>query len=43
MKTKPMRNWVMVLLIALSTAAVCLAQGDTARLQGTVTDPQGPG
>ena len=31
----------MVLLIVLSTAAVCLAQSDTARLQGTVTDPQG--
>lgn len=41
MKMKPMRNWVMVLLMALSTAATCVAQGDTARLQGTVTDPQG--
>ncbi|HWY08546.1 MAG TPA: carboxypeptidase-like regulatory domain-containing protein, partial [Candidatus Acidoferrales bacterium] len=41
MKTKQMRNWVLVLLIVLSTAAVCLAQSDTARLQGTVTDPQG--
>jgi hypothetical protein len=41
MKTKQMRNWVCVLLIVLSTAAVCLAQSDTARLQGTVTDPQG--
>jgi len=41
MKTKQMRNWLMVLLIVLSTAAVCLAQSDTARLQGTVTDPQG--
>ena len=30
-----------MLLIMLSTAAVCLAQSDTARLQGTVTDPQG--
>jgi len=41
MKTKQMRNWVLVLLIVLSTAAICLAQSDTARLQGTVTDPQG--
>jgi hypothetical protein len=41
MKTKQLRNWVVVLLIVLSTAAVCLAQSDTARLQGTVTDPQG--
>jgi hypothetical protein len=41
MKTKQLRNWVLVLLVVLSTAAVCLAQSDTARLQGTVTDPQG--
>jgi carboxypeptidase family protein len=41
MKTKQLRNWVVVLLIVLSTAAVCLGQSDTARLQGTVTDPQG--
>jgi hypothetical protein len=41
MKPKQLRNWVLVLLIVLSTAAVCLAQSDTARLQGTVTDPQG--
>jgi hypothetical protein len=41
MKTKQMRNWVLVLLIVLSTAVVCHAQSDTARLQGTVTDPQG--
>src|SRR5580704_16918678 len=41
MNTKQLRNWVVVLLIVLSTAAVCLAQSDTARLQGTVTDPQG--
>ncbi len=41
MKTKQLRNWALVLLIVLSTAAVCLAQSDTARLQGTVTDPQG--
>src|SRR6267143_3621706 len=41
MKTKQFRNWVLVLLVVLSTAAVCLAQSDTARLQGTVIDPQG--
>lgn len=41
MKTKQMRNWVMVLLIVLLAATVCLAQSDTARLQGTVTDSQG--
>ncbi len=41
MKMKAMRNWVMVLLMSLSTATMCAAQGDTARLQGTVTDPQG--
>ena len=41
MKMKQARSWALVLLIVLSTAAVCLAQSDTARLQGTVTDPQG--
>ena len=41
MKMKQLRNWALVLLIVLSTATVCLAQSDTARLQGTVTDPQG--
>src|SRR5271166_3987018 len=41
MKTKLARNWFLVLLMVLCTAAVCLAQSDTARLQGTVTDPQG--
>jgi len=41
MKRKQLRNWALVLLIVLSTGAVCLAQSDTARLQGTVTDPQG--
>jgi hypothetical protein len=30
-----------VFLLAVSMAAVCPAQSDTARLQGTVTDPQG--
>src|SRR5258708_24027715 len=41
MKMKQVRSWALVLLIVLSTAAVCLAQSDTARLQGTVTDPRG--
>jgi len=41
MKMKQVRSWALVLLIVLSAAAVCLAQSDTARLQGTVTDPQG--
>ncbi|HXC48549.1 MAG TPA: carboxypeptidase-like regulatory domain-containing protein, partial [Candidatus Sulfotelmatobacter sp.] len=41
MKKKQLQNWALVLLIVLASAAVCLAQSDTARLQGTVTDPQG--
>ena len=41
MKMKQLMSWVLGLLIFLSTGAVCLAQSDTARLQGTVTDPQG--
>src|SRR5258707_7261227 len=41
MKKKQLRNWVLVLLVVLSQAAGGLAQSDTARLQGTVTDPQG--
>src|SRR5258708_15623721 len=41
MKMKQVRSWALVLLIVLSTPVVCLAQSDTARLQGTVTDPQG--
>src|SRR5215469_10392199 len=41
MNTKQFANWVKLLLIVPSTAAVCLAQSDTARLQGTVTDPSG--
>jgi protocatechuate 3,4-dioxygenase beta subunit len=41
MKTKQLLSWALGLLIFLSTGAVCLAQSDTARLQGTVTDPQG--
>jgi hypothetical protein len=34
-------RFLVLLLLTFSTALVCLAQGDTARLQGTVTDPQG--
>src|ERR1700758_5432435 len=30
-----------ILLLILATTGVCFAQTDTARLQGTVTDPQG--
>lgn len=30
-----------ILLLILATTGVCFAQSDTARLQGTVTDPQG--
>ncbi|HET6932586.1 MAG TPA: TonB-dependent receptor [Candidatus Acidoferrum sp.] len=41
MKMKQLRSWALALLIVLSTAAICAAQSDTARLQGTVTDPQG--
>ena len=33
--------WTWIVALVLSTATVCLAQSDTARLQGTVTDPQG--
>ena len=33
--------WARILLLIFSTATICLAQSDTARLQGTVTDPQG--
>jgi len=41
MKSKHLLYWVSVLLLIFSTATVCLAQSDTARLQGTVTDAQG--
>ena len=41
MKMKQVRSWALGLLFVLSTAAMCVAQSDTARLQGTVTDPQG--
>src|SRR5215467_12790265 len=37
------RKWVLgsILLFTLATPRVCFGQSDTARLQGTVTDPQG--
>jgi len=41
MKSKHLLYWVSVLLLIFSAATVCLAQSDTARLQGTVTDAQG--
>ena len=41
MKRKSFFYWASILLLIFSTASICLAQGDTARLQGTVTDPQG--
>jgi len=41
MKSKNYLFWARMLLLIFSTAAFCLAQSDTARLQGTVTDPQG--
>lgn len=40
MKSKQFLFWARVLLLVFSTAAICLAQSDTARLQGTVTDQQ---
>jgi len=41
MRSKRLANWMKLPLIVLSTVTVCLAQSDTARLQGTVTDPSG--
>ncbi len=41
MKSKNLFIWVTMLLLIFSTATICLAQSDTARLQGTVTDAQG--
>jgi hypothetical protein len=41
MKRKSFFCWASILLLIFSTASICLAQSDTARLQGTVTDPQG--
>jgi len=41
MKLQKLRNWGTVLAAILWTATSCFAQSDTARLQGTVTDPSG--
>lgn len=38
---KGMGRWAWMLAAVLCTAGVCMAQTDTARVQGTVTDPQG--
>jgi hypothetical protein len=34
-------RWAALFLVIAATANVCLAQSDTARLQGTITDPSG--
>ena len=41
MKSKNLLFWAGFLLLSFSTATLCFAQSDTARLQGTVTDEQG--
>jgi len=41
MKLQKLRIWGMLLAAILWTATSCFAQSDTARLQGTVTDPSG--
>ncbi len=41
MKMKQMRNLALLLVVVLLTATMCFAQSDTARLQGTLTDPSG--
>jgi len=41
MMRKQLGYWATLLIAILLTAAVCFAQSDTARLQGTVTDPSG--
>jgi Carboxypeptidase regulatory-like domain/TonB dependent receptor len=41
MKLKNVLPGAIISLLILSMAVVCAAQSDTARLQGTVTDPQG--
>jgi len=41
MKMKQMRNLALLLVVVLLSATMCLAQSDTARLQGTVTDASG--
>jgi Carboxypeptidase regulatory-like domain/TonB dependent receptor len=41
MKTKSVVFWLKMLLLMFSSAGLCMAQSDTARLQGTVSDAQG--
>ena len=41
MNSKNFQYCAMILLLILSTATVGFAQSDTARLSGTITDPQG--
>lgn len=41
MMRKQLGYWATLFIAMLATAAVALAQSDTARLQGTVTDPSG--
>jgi len=41
MKIQQLRNWGLLLVTMLGMATSCWAQSDTARLQGTVTDPSG--
>ena len=41
MSSKTFQFGATILLLVLSTAALCFAQSDTARLQGTITDAQG--
>lgn len=38
---KQLAYWGTLLLVIVATAGLCFAQSDTARLQGTVTDPDG--
>ncbi|MGB7846276.1 MAG: TonB-dependent receptor [Candidatus Acidiferrum sp.] len=41
MKSKNYLSWARIVLLIFSSVTICLAQSDTARLQGTVTDSQG--
>lgn len=41
MKRKTVFLWSWAILLILAAASICSAQSDTARLQGTITDPQG--
>jgi hypothetical protein len=41
MKTTKLRKLAVLLVVVLSSVTLCSAQSDTARLQGTITDPQG--